>query len=221
MHFFNKKRLIFFATIIVLAFFFWLSFRFQVFLSNILVISDNFIDVHPLLSIVVFFLLAVISTLFSFFSSVFLVPLAINSWGNMLTFLLLIGGWFTGGVIAYFIGKYLGRKIILYFTSPEKVRHYENLISSKMKFSLVLLLRMATPDEIPSYLLGILRYDFLKYSLATFLVQIPVALGAVYASRFFIDRQIFFFLGFFALLIVVFRIVYFYFKKYFPRFHED
>lgn len=221
MHFLNKKNLIFFAAIIVLAFFFWLSFRFQVFLSDVLVMSGNFIDVHPLLSIVIFFLIAVISTLFSFFSSVFLVPLAINSWGNMLTFLLLIGGWFTGGIIAYFIGKYLGRRIVLYFTSPEKIKYYENLISSKMKFSLVLLFRMATPDEIPSYLLGILHYNFLKYSLATFLVQIPVALGAVYASRFFIDRQIFFFLGFFALLIVVFRIVYFYFKKYFPRFHED
>lgn len=221
MHFLNKKKLIFFAIIIILALFFWFSFKLQGILSRTLLYSGYFINNHPFLSIIAFVLLAAISTIFSFFSSVFLVPFAINSWGNLITSSLLVFGWFLGGVTAYFIGKYLGRKIASYFISSEKITYYENLISNKMRFHLILLFRLVIPDEIPSYLLGILRYDFLKYSLITFLVQLPVAFGAVYASKLFIERKILMFLGFMVVFLIVIRIIYHHFKKYFPKFHED
>jgi uncharacterized membrane protein YdjX (TVP38/TMEM64 family) len=221
MHFLNKKNLIFFAAIIILALFFWFSFKLQGILSKTLLYSDYFISNHPFFSIFAFVLLAAFSTVFSIFSSVFLVPLAVNSWDNLITSLLLIIGWFLGGVVAYFIGKYLGRRIASYFISPERIIYYENLISNKMKFHLILLFRLVAPDEIPSYLLGILRYDFLKYSLITFLVQLPVAFGAVYASKLFIERKILMFLGFMVVFLIVIRITYYYFKKHFPRFHED
>ena len=221
MHFLNKKNLIFFAIIIILALFFWFSFKLQGILSKTLLYSDYFISSHSFLSISIFILLAALSTIFSFFSSIFFVPFAINSWGNLITSSLLIIGWFLGGVAAYFIGKYLGRRIVSHFISPKRITYYEDLISNKMKFHLILLFRLVIPDEIPSYLLGILRYDFLKYSLITFLVQLPVAIGVVYASELFIERKIFMFLSFLVVLMIVIRIIYYHFKKHFPRFHED
>ena len=53
----------------------------------------------------------------------------------------------------------------------------------------MLLFRLASPAEMPGYVLGAVRYGFVKYFLATFIAEFPFAVIAVYASEALIDRK--------------------------------
>lgn len=141
----------------------------------------------------IFVAISAVSVLLSPFSSVPLAPSAIMAWGNQTTFGLLFLGWIIGGIFAYFIGSFSREKIIKRFVSFKKVEYYKERISARSQFWLVFLFRLTVPSEIASYTLGIIRYHFWKYLLATILTEVPFALFVVYSGSVLLSGKILYF----------------------------
>jgi uncharacterized membrane protein YdjX (TVP38/TMEM64 family) len=94
-----------------------------------------------------------------------------------------------GGICAYAIGKYLGRPVVNRLTDGAALARFENRITARAPFSLVLLFQLAMPSELPGYLLGLVRYRFLKYIAALGIGELPYALGTVYLGESFVERR--------------------------------
>ncbi len=144
---------------------------------------------HRLAGAVIFMALAAVSAFLAFFSSTLLVPVAVHAWGASETMLLLWGGWVLGGAIAYGLGRSLGRPVARFLAGEERLAYYETRIGQGAPFGLVLLLHLALQSEVPGLLLGLLRYRFHRFLLALGIAEIPYAVGIVYGSRFFLERQ--------------------------------
>jgi uncharacterized membrane protein YdjX (TVP38/TMEM64 family) len=140
------------------------------------------------LGMLLFVVLSALSAMLAFFSSAVFVPLALNSWGQPVTVVLLWLGWLLGGLFSYLVGRYPGRRFLRWL-SPKKADSLEESFLKNAKFPLVLLFQMALPSEVPGYLLGALRYSVLKYLLALGLTEVPFVLGTVYLGEGFLQRD--------------------------------
>ena len=144
---------------------------------------------YPFSGAVLFVVLAAISAMLAFFSSVVLIPVAVDQWGNLFTGVLLWVGWNLGGLAAYTVGRYLGTRFVRFFVSRAAITRYESRINASAPFSVILLVQSALPSEIPGYLLGTARYPSLPYLLALSIAQLPYAIGAVILGSQFLHRQ--------------------------------
>ncbi len=176
-----KKKLALLAAVIVAALIFWSSITLQEEYGRLAGFFESYVTASPVLSIFIFLLLTVFSMMFLFFSSVWLVPIAVSVWGGLATTVLLLVGWLLGAIFSYILGRYAGYPILKYFISSRKLDYYHNLFSENSSFLLVFLLRFTLPSEIPGYVLGLLRFNFPKYLLITLLAEIPYAFVTVYA----------------------------------------
>ncbi len=152
--------------------------------------AEDLISRAPLLGMVVFVLLAMLSAMVAFFSSALLAPIAIYAWGEVVCFALLWLGWCLGGMTAFAIGRYLGRSAVSTIIGEETVANWESLLAERTRFIHILLFQAAVPSEIPGYLLGILRYRFYLYLVALGITEIPYAIATVYLGESFLQRDI-------------------------------
>lgn len=129
----------------------------------------------------VFFVLAALSAILTFFTSTPLIPLAAAVWGKTTTLALLYGGWMLGAIMAYFIG-YAFSHLIRRFRFFKKIEVHRAELGEGASFLVVLLFRLSAPAEIASYTLGLLRYPFGHYVLASLISDLPFALLAIYSS---------------------------------------
>jgi uncharacterized membrane protein YdjX (TVP38/TMEM64 family) len=147
-------------------------------------LRQTFLDLvgyNYLLAAAVFVALAAFSAVFTFFTSTPLVPIASAIWGKGFTLALLFGGWIIGAIIAYFIGHLLSH-FLARFKVFKKIKRYRDQLGDGSSFLLVLLFRLAVPAEIASYTLGLLRYRFDHYMIATLISDLPFAVLAIYSS---------------------------------------
>lgn len=208
-----RRILIFFILIIILAFLFWSSLSLQnIFYETAFSIKAYAVE-NQLFVITVFVALAALSATLSPFSSIPFVPVMIMVWGNVLTAIFLLIGWLIGEILAYFIGYYAGYPVVRQLSSFEKIKYYKEKLSKKTEFFLVLLFRFAMPAEIPGYALGILRYNFNKYLLATFIAELPFAFIVSYASDALISNRPAIFMIFVILSFLFFGITFYLFNK--------
>jgi uncharacterized membrane protein YdjX (TVP38/TMEM64 family) len=147
------------------------------------------IQQHPAWGVFAFVMLAALSAMLAFFSSVVVVPVAAHHWGQGTTVALLWVGWLAGGAASYAIGRFLGSRVARLLVSAGHITYYEDRLSTRAPFWMILLLQLAVPSEIPGYVLGSLRYRFLAYFLALALAELPFAIGAVVLSSGFLDRR--------------------------------
>lgn len=147
------------------------------------------IQQHPGWGVAAFVVLAALSAMLAFFSSVVVVPIAAHQWGDVATVALLWVGWLLGGASAYAIGRFLGARVVRRLVSPVHIRYYEDRMNAHAPFWMILLLQLAVPSEIPGYVLGSMRCRFSTYFLALALAEFPFALGAVFLSSGFLGRQ--------------------------------
>jgi uncharacterized membrane protein YdjX (TVP38/TMEM64 family) len=152
-------------------------------------------DAHPVLGVSLFILLSAVSAMLAFFSTAVFVPIAIHAWGERLSILLLWTGWLLGGMCSYAVGRFLGRPVVQSLTSGKALARFEHRISNHAPFTLVLLFQLALPSELPGYLLGLVRYRFVKYLLALAIGELPYAVGTVYLGVSFVERRSFALLG--------------------------
>lgn len=139
---------------------------------------------------VVFVLLAAVSAMVAFLSSAVLVPVALQAWGPTVCFGLLWIGWFTGGLAGYAIGRFLGRPAVELLVRPESLERYEGWTRSGRSLVPMLMIQLAIPSDLASYLFGLVRCRFLVFAAALALAEVPYALGAVYLGTSFLERRI-------------------------------
>lgn len=158
-------------------------------LLRLLSAGGEVIGERPVLGAAVFVVLSAVSAMLAFFSSAVLVPVALSTWGKPLTLLLLWLGWALGGAAAYAVGRFLGRPAVTRLLSPATVARYEDRISRRTPFGLVLLFQLALPSEVPGYVLGLVRYSFWRYLASLMLAELPYAVGTLYLGASFLDRR--------------------------------
>lgn len=208
-----KKIFILFVLTIVLAFLFWSSLSLQdIFYEAVFSIQAYAVG-NQIFVIAVFIVLAAVSAMLSPFSSVPFVPVMIILWGNIITTLFLLLGWLIGEILAYLVGYYAGYSFVSQLSSLEKIKYYKEKLSKKTEFLLVLLFRFAVPAEIPGYVLGVIRYNFGKYFLATFIAELPFAFIVSYASDALINNKQIVFMGFTFSSFLFFGLMFYLFNK--------
>ena len=178
-------------------------------LLEVLAASEELIAGHPISGVLLFVLLAAFSAMLAFMSVAVILPVAVFTWGSVATAALLWIGWLLGGACSYAIGRYVGRTVVKWLIAENAFRRLENHLGPGSPFGLVLLLQFALPSEIPGYVLGLVRYSFLKYLLALALAELLFAAALVSLGAGFIEQRTGAVLGF-GLLIVLFSVAAFY-----------
>lgn len=163
------------------------------------VVHDAFVDVlrtaegvmreYPRAGMAIFVLLAAMSAMLSFFSSSALVPIGVFVWGPTTTALLLWIGGVSGGSFGYWFARTLGRRIVKRLVPEAPFRRYETFFRERARWQTILLFRVALQSELPSYVLGALRYPFPKYLPMMILAELPYVLFATYLGQSLIDRN--------------------------------
>lgn len=148
------------------------------------------LSAHQTAGALLFIALAAGSAMLAFFSSAVLLPPALEVWSEATCLGMLWLGWILGGVLAYLIGKYLGRPAMRSLGSSRALDKYEAMITAKTSLGIALLFQLAIPSEIPGYLFGMARYRFPKFLAALGLAELPYAVATVYASSAFLNRQL-------------------------------
>jgi uncharacterized membrane protein YdjX (TVP38/TMEM64 family) len=157
--------------------------------EQIIVWTEAVISEAPLLGMLLFVLLAMLSAMVAFFSSALLAPIAVYAWGKGVCLVLLWVGWLLGGIVSFCIGRFLGRSVAATFVGEEKLAGWEQQVSEHTRFVHVLLFQAAVPSEIPGYVLGILRYRFLLYLAALAITELPYAIAVVYLGESFLEGE--------------------------------
>lgn len=153
------------------------------------------IDDAPVLGGAIFLLLSACSVLLFFLSSVLLVPSAILAWGEWPTVLLLAAGWVLGWTATYAVGRLFRTHAFAESKLAGEARANASLLSTDLPFSLVLILVLSLPAEIPGYALGAARYPFWPFLLAVVLVEVPFAFLIVFLGESFIRENFVVFIG--------------------------
>lgn len=144
---------------------------------------------NPILSGAAFVFLSAISVPLAGVSSLVMIPVGVRYWGEITTTALLWTGWILGGMLTYFIGRGVGTGIGRWLVSRKRIEYYQERITDKASFPLVLLFQASLPSEIPGYVLGTAKYPFMQYLLALSAVELPFAAGAVFLGDSFLKRQ--------------------------------
>lgn len=145
---------------------------------------------HPLLALLLVLLFAAASAMLAFVSTAAIAPFLAATFGAPLAGLLLWSGWLLGGMVAYTIGRTLGRPVIHRLVPPARLARYEEFVTHRAPFGLVLLFQLALPSEIPGYLLGMVHYSFVRYLLSLAIAELPWALVTVYLGAGVMERQV-------------------------------
>jgi len=159
-------------------------------LQRALFAAEPLIAGHPYLGAVVFVLLAALSAVLAFFSSALLLPAAVYTWGNTVTFGLLWLGWLLGGICTYALGRGLRGPQGRVSKTSSQFDFYVQRAPGEVTFAFILLLYLALPSELPGYLCGYLRVRFRTYFAALALAELPYAVGAVLLGAGVVHRHV-------------------------------
>jgi uncharacterized membrane protein YdjX (TVP38/TMEM64 family) len=184
-----QRRIVIVGTFIILAGLFTASDTLHDRTEEIIVWTEGAISQAPILGMVVFVGLAMLSAMVAFFSSAVFAPVAVYAWGKAGCLALLWLGWFLGGILSFCIGRFFGRTAVGMFIDEEKLAGWEQELSERSRFIHILLFQAAVPSEIPGYVLGILRYRFVLYLAALAITELPYAIAAVYLGESFLEGE--------------------------------
>lgn len=158
-------------------------------LLDVLAASRDVIVDYPVQGALLFVLLAAVSAMFAFVSIAILVPVAVFTWGEPLSLLLLWLGWIIGGATAYFVARVLGRRVVQWLTAATALGRLEHRIHPDTPFSLILVFQLGVPSEIPGYVLGLVRYPFGRYLLALALAELPFTVATIYLGAGLVEAR--------------------------------
>ena len=184
-----QRRIVIVGTFIILAGLFTASDTLHDRTEEIIVWTEGAISQAPLLGMLVFIGLAMLSAMVAFFSSAVFAPVGVYAWGKAGCLALLWVGWLLGGILSFCIGRFFGRTAVGMLISEEKLAGWERELSERSRFIHVLLFQAAVPSEIPGYVLGILRYRFVLYLAALAITELPYAIAAVYLGESFLKGE--------------------------------
>lgn len=151
--------------------------------------SNAIIVAHPVAGPLLFVALAAVTAMLAFASVAVILPVAVFTWGEPLSILLLWTGWLLGGACTYMAGRFFGRAVFRWLAADSLLRRLELHAGPSTPFSLVLLFQLALPSEIPGYVLGLVRYSFPKYLLALGVVELLYTVAAVHLGASFVEGR--------------------------------
>lgn len=172
-------------------------------LMGLLEAAESVMRAYPRAGMLLFFVLAGFSAMLSFFSTAALVPVGVFVWGPTLTMAILWSGGTTGGILGYWFARTLGRRAVKRMFPAEPLRKYETFFTTRAKWRTILLFRIALQSELPSYVLGLVRYPFLRYLPIIMLAEALFVLVEVYLGAAFLERRVPTFLGALAVAVVL------------------
>jgi uncharacterized membrane protein YdjX (TVP38/TMEM64 family) len=158
-------------------------------LTDLFKASQGIIAGHPIAGPLLFVALAALTAMLAFASVAVILPLAVFTWGEPLSILLLWAGWLLGGVITYVAGRYFGRAVVRWLAADSVLKKLETRLGPSTPFGVVFLFQLALPSEIPGYVLGLVRYSFPRYLLALGLVELLYTVAAVHLGASFVERR--------------------------------
>ena len=144
---------------------------------------------YPLLGAALFVLVSALSAMLMFFSSVVLVPVGIDAWGELGCLLLLWAGWFLGGVLSYTIGRRFGLSVVTRLMAERDLRAYEQRMSQHRGFVAALLVQLAFPSDVVGYVFGLLQFPRRVYLAALLCAELPYAAGTVLLGAAFLEER--------------------------------
>lgn len=118
-------------------------------------ILQNLTEQAGLIGIVSYIGIMIISIVVAPIGTGFLLPVAANSWGPVTAAIYSITGWTIGAMIAFFLAKKYGLKLVKNVKTVQRLRAIEKAIPRRNAFLAVVLLRIALPVDLLSYALGI------------------------------------------------------------------
>jgi len=152
--------------------------------------AEQIAAVRPALAMALIVAFSALAAMLAFVSSWVLVPFAVFTWGPTVALVLLWSGWLLGGAASYAIGRFLGRPAANWLLPADLVARYEDRFARRMPFHVVVLVQLSLPSEIPGYLLGVVRYSFVRYLAALGLVELAYGLVTIYLGGNFLERRI-------------------------------
>lgn len=164
---------------------------------DVLAVAARVIREYPRSGMLIFLVLSGLSAMLTFFSSVALVPMGVYVWGPQTTMLLLLIGGSVGGMLGYALSRTLGRRIVKRIFPGAQLRKYEEFFRTRARWTTIMLFRIALQSELPSYVMGLVRYPFLRYVPIIVLGELPYVIAVVYLGEAFLERNA-------ALFVVVF-----------------
>lgn len=164
---------------------------------DVLAVAERVIREYPRSGMLIFLVLSGLSAMLTFFSSVALVPMGVYVWGPQTTMLLLLIGGSVGGMLGYALSRTLGRRLVKRIFPGAQLRKYEEFFRTRARWTTIMLFRIALQSELPSYVMGLVRYPFLRYVPIIVLGELPYVIAVVYLGDAFLQRNA-------ALFVVVF-----------------
>jgi uncharacterized membrane protein YdjX (TVP38/TMEM64 family) len=159
-------------------------------LIQLLSTIEEIIAAKPILGATLFIAFAALSAMFAFVSVAAVVPVVVYTWGPLFSIALLWIGWIVGGVLAYCVGRFLGRPVVMWLASNNEVLHkVESRVGRNTPFGVVLLFQLGLPSEIPGYVLGLARYSLPRYLLSLGLAELPYTIATVLLGQSFVERR--------------------------------
>ena len=158
-------------------------------LMQVLAAGEVIVARHPVLGAALFVVFTAASAMLAFVSAAVLLPVAVYTWGEATSILLLWCGWALGGASSYAVGRYLGREVVKWLTAEALLRRLERRLGPSTPLGLVLLFQLALPSEIPGYVLGLVRYGFARYMIVLGLVELMYAAAMVELGASFLERR--------------------------------
>lgn len=142
---------------------------------------------------VIYIIIGIIATVIAPISTLPLLPIATTLWGWVIAAILSIVGWTIGSVIAFYLARKYGVKLVSKITNINTLQKYENLVPTKHIFFSIIALRIVLPVDILSYLLGLFsKVPLSIYTLATIIGITPFAFILSYLGGLSITLQLVF-----------------------------
>jgi uncharacterized membrane protein YdjX (TVP38/TMEM64 family) len=117
----------------------------------------DIIEQNYYLGAIIFIIFEALTVVFAPLSSTPIVPIASRTYGVFITFFLFYIGNVIGSIIAFFISKKYGKKIVKKLIDIKRAEDLLGNLSRKNLFISLILLRIAVPAEIVSYSAGIFK----------------------------------------------------------------
>lgn len=200
-----KKQI--FATLFFVFIFILFSYLFQVYEEEIKnIIEPNIYGMLLYISIGIF------ATVVAPVSSLPILPLAVVFWGWKFAGILTLISWTIGSLIAFYLARRFGRKLVLKIVNEKSLKKYENMVPEKNLFLTIVFLRIILPADLISYVLGLLsRISYKLYVSATIIGLAPFIFIFSYMGSLSIIEQVFIF-GSICIFLLIIYFIFFRFK---------
>jgi len=165
----------------------------------------------------IYFVLVILEIVFAPITFIPFIPLASAIWGSFKTFLLTLGAWTIGSIIAFIIASEIGGLLLEKIVSVKELNKVKRIIPNKRLFLGVIILRIILPIDIMSYAIGLFTdIDLKRYSLATLIGYAPIVFILSYFGEISFKLQIILFsIG--LIFFIIFVLSYKKFRSFFDK----